>query len=83
MLTTAFFNHSWSYSQEKSQKNLHSHSSLLFQMLAVFLNLFIMVDSRLLVKASGGVPQGQLCQFGFHDLIFLSLSMVRGWLSRS
>lgn len=52
-------------------------------MLAVFLNLFIMVDSSLLVKASGGVPQGQLCQFGFHDLIFLSLSTVRDWLSRS
>lgn len=65
------------------QKKLCFHSSLLFQMLAAFLNPFVKVNSSLLDKAFGRVPQGQLCQFGFPELVHLSLSMVRGWLSQS
>lgn len=81
VLTTAFFNLSWSYSQEKSPvppKKLCSHSFIPNVSCP-----FVRVNSSLLDKAFGRVPQGQLHQFGFPKLVYLSLSMVRGWLSQS
>lgn len=51
------------------QKNLHSHSSLLFQMLAAFLNPSVTVDGSLLVKASGGS----------HKVSFVSLPFLSGF----